>query len=123
MRKTKWTVVLVAAVCAVLALGCAGDAGKQVMASPELQAKVMDMISADPATAGGMVDRLLGSDSARAVVIEKLVGTAGGAQAVMEVVGSNQTLIDGALNIAMQDPDMKEHVMTLFKGMKMAGAK
>ena len=48
MRKTKWTVVLVAAVCAVLALGCAGDIGKQVMASPELQAKVMDMISAEP---------------------------------------------------------------------------
>ena len=59
MRKTKWTIVLVAAVCAVLALGCAGDVGKQVMASPELQAKVMDMISANPETAGGMVDRLL----------------------------------------------------------------
>jgi hypothetical protein len=123
LRKTKWTIVLVAAVCAVLALGCAGDVGKQVMASPELQAKVMDMISADPAVAGGMVDRLLGSDSTRAVVIEKLVGSAGGAQAVMDVVGRNQTLIDGALNIAMQDPAMKEHVMTLFKGMRMAGAK
>jgi hypothetical protein len=123
MRKTKWTVVLVAAVCTVLAVGCAGDIGKQVMASPELQAKVMDMISASPSTAGGMVDRLLGADSTRAVVIEKLVGSAGGAQAVMDVVGRNQTLIDGALNVAMQDPAMKEHVMTLFKGMKMAGAK
>jgi hypothetical protein len=123
MRKTKWTIVLAAAVCAVLALGCAGDAGKQVMASPELQGKIMDMISRDPASAGGMVDRLLGTDSARAVVIEKLVGSAGGAQAVMEVVGRNQTLMDGALNIAMQDPAMKEHVMTLFKGMRMAGAK
>ncbi len=123
MRKTKWTIVLVAAVCAVLALGCAGDAGKQVMASPELQAKVMDMIGADPVTAGSMADRLLQSDSSRAVVIEKLVGSAGGAQAVMQVVGSNQTLIDGALNIAMQDPAMKDHVMTLFKGMRMAGAK
>jgi hypothetical protein len=115
--------VLVAVVCAVLALGCAGDIGKQVMASPELQAKVMDMISASPGTAGGMVDRLLGSDSTRALVIEKLVGSAGGAQAVMEVVAKNQTLMDGALNIAMQDPAMKEHVMTLFKGMRMAGAK
>ncbi len=123
MRKTKWTIALVAAVCAVLALGCAGDVGKQVMASPELQAKVMDMISASPSTAGGMVDRLLSSDSTRALVIEKLVSSAGGAQAVMEVVAGNQTLMDGALNIAMQDPAMKEHVMTLFRGMRMAGAK
>ena len=123
MRKMKLTVALVAAVCAVLALGCAGDIGRQVMASPELQAKVMDMISADPATAGGMADRLLGTDSARAVVIEKLVGSADGAQAVMEVVGRSQTLMDGALNVAMQDSAMKEHVMTLFKGMRMAGAK
>lgn len=123
MRKTKWTIVLVAAACAALAPGCAGDAGRQVMANPELQAKIMNMISADSVAAGGMVDRLLGSDGARAMVIEKLVGSAGGAQAVMEVVGSNQTLMDGALNIAMQDPAMKEHVMTLFKGMRMAGAK
>jgi len=123
MRKSRMTVVLVAAVCAMLALGCAGDIGKQVMANPELQAKVMDMISASPATAGGMVDRLLGSDSTRALVIEKLVGSAGGAQAVMDVVGRNTTLIDGALNVAMQDPAMKEHVLTLFKGIKMAGGK
>ncbi len=123
MRKTRWTIVLVATACVVLGLGCAGDAGKQVMANPELQAKVMDMITADRAVAGGMVDRLLGTDSTRAIVIDRLVGSAGGAQAVMEVVGKNQTLIDGALNVAMQDPAMKEHVMTLFKGMKMAGAK
>lgn len=123
MRKTKWTIVLVVAACATLVLGCAKDAGKQVMASPELQAKIMDMISADTVSAGSMVDRLLASDRAREVVIEKLVGSAGGAQRVMEVVGSNQTLMDGALNIAMQDPAMKEHVMTLFKGMRMAGAK
>jgi hypothetical protein len=123
MRKTMWKVSLVAVVCGTLALGCAGDIGKQVMSSPELQAKVMDMISGNMGTAGGMVDRLLGSDSTRALVIDKLVGSAGGAQAVMEVVAKNQTLIDGALNLAVQDPAMKEHILTLFKGMKMAGAK
>jgi len=122
MRKT-WKVVFVAAVAGALALGCAGDIGKQVMASPELQGKIMDMIGADTTTAGGMVDRLLMKDDTRALIIEKLVSTAGGAQAVMEVVAKNPTLLDGALNVAMQDPAMKEHVMTLFKGMRMAGAK
>ena len=51
------------------------------------------------------------------------MGSGGGAQAVMEAVAKDQTMMDGALNLAMQDPAMKEHVMTLFKGMRMAGAK
>jgi hypothetical protein len=41
----------------------------------------------------------------------------------MEAVAKNETILDGALNAAMQDPAMKEHIMTLFKGMRMAGAK
>ena len=122
MRK-RGMLVVVAAVCALLAIGCAGDIGKQVMANPDLQAKVMDMIAGNTQTAGGMVDRLLANDSTRTVMIEKLLGSAGGAEAVMATVAKNQTLVDGVLNLTMQDPTMKEHVMTLFKGMKMAGAK
>jgi hypothetical protein len=120
MRKTSWTVVLVVAVSVSLGLGCAGDVARQVMGDPALQGKIMDMISANPEAAGGMVDRMLGTDSTRAVMIEKLVSSAGGAQAVMEVVGRNQTLIDGAINVAVQDPAMREHVMTLIKGINMA---
>ena len=118
MRRTM-RIVLVAAAAGLLAMGCAGDIGKQVMGNPDLQAKVMDMISANSTTAGAMVDRLLGNDSTRTMIIDKLVSTAGGAQAVMDVVAKNQTLIDGALNVAVQDPAMKEHVMTLIKGMSM----
>jgi hypothetical protein len=120
MRKTRWTVVLVFAVSALLGLGCAGDAAKQVMGDPALQAKVMDMISANQDAAGGMVDRMLSADSTRAMMIEKLVSSAGGAQAVMETVAGNPTLIDGAINIAVQDPAMREHVLTLVKGINMA---
>ena len=105
---------------ALLGLGCAGDVAQQVMGDPAMQGKIMDMISANPETAGGMADRLLGADSTRAMVIEKLVSSAGGAQAVMEVVAKNQTLIDGAINIAVRDPAMREHVLTLVKGINMA---
>ncbi len=120
MRKTRWTIVLAFAAVALLGLGCAGDVAKQVMGDPAMQAKILDMIGADPATAGGMADRLLGSDSTRAMMIEKLVSSAGGAQAVMETVARDQTLLDGAINIAVQDPSMREHVLTLVKGINMA---
>jgi hypothetical protein len=119
MRKTRRTAVLVFAVAALLGLGCAGDAAQQVMGDPALKAKLMDLITADQAAAGGMVDRLLGVDSTRAMVIEKLVSSGGGAQAVMEVVAKNPTLIDGAINIAVQDPATREHVLTLIKGINM----
>lgn len=120
MRKTRWTVVLVVVASALLGLACAGDVAKQVMGDPAMQVRIMDMISANQESAGGMVDRLLAADSTRAMMIEKLVSSAGGAQAVMEVVAKNQTMIDGAINIAVQDPAMREHVMTLVKGINMA---
>ncbi len=123
MRSAKGRLALVALVAGVLAVGCAGDLSKQVMSNPELQGKIMDMIAASAPTAGGMADRLLSSDSTRAMVVDKLVASAGGAQVVMETVAKNQALLDGALNAAMQDPTMKDHVLTLFKGMRMAGAK
>ena len=123
MRKSRRAIVLLALTCGVLALGCAGDVGKQVMGSPELQGRIMDMIAANPATAGAMTDRLLASDSTRTELIARLVANAGGAQGVMAAVAKDPTLLDGALNLAMQDAAMKQHVLTLFKGMQMAGAK
>jgi hypothetical protein len=121
MRK-KWMLVLAAA-CCFLALGCAGDLGKQVMANTEMQARVMDMIAGSQETAAAMADRLVANDTTRAVVIEKLIANPTGSQAVMEAVARNETVLDGALNLAMQDPAMREHVLTLFKGMRMAGVK
>ena len=122
MRK-KWMLVLAAAACGFLALGCAGDLGKQVMANTEMQARVMDMIAGSQETAAAMADRLVANDTTRAVVIEKLIANPTGSQAVMEAVARNETVLDGALNLAMQDPAMREHVLTLFKGMRMAGVK
>ncbi len=122
MRK-KWMLVLVAAACGLLALGCAGDLDKQIMANTEMQAKVMDMIAGSQATATSMAERLIASDTARTVLIERLLASPAGSQAVMSAVAKNAKILDGALNAAMQDSAMKEHVLTLFRGMRMAGAK
>jgi hypothetical protein len=122
MRRIGW-VVLLALAGGFAVAGCAGDAGKALMKDAEKMSRVMDMIAADPATAGGMTDRLLGMDGTRTMVLQKLVSSAGGAQQVMETVARDQTLMDGALTQAMKDPVMRAHVITLFKGMQMAGAK
>jgi len=35
-------------------------------------------------------------------------------------MAKDQTMVDGILNVAAQDPGMRGHIMTLFKGMQMA---
>jgi hypothetical protein len=122
MRKSIW-IVLAALACVLALAGCAREPGQAVMSDPALMGKVMDMIAADSTTAAGMAERLVGNEQARTAMVQQLVSSAGGAQLVMETVGRDQTLIDGALNQAMQDPAMRAHVITLFKGMQMAGAR
>ncbi len=122
MRKIGW-IVVAAVACAFAVAGCTRDPGQAVMKDPVLMGKIMDMIAADSTTAGSMAERLVGADQSRTLVLQKLVSSAGGAQQVMETVAKDQTLMDGALNQAMKDPTMRTHVITLFKGMQMAGAK
>ncbi len=123
MRRTHRGIALAALACALAATGCSQDVGKRMMSDTALQGRVMDMIASNPTTAAAMSERLAATDSTRAIVIQKLVGNAGGAQQVMDVVAKDQILMDGALNEAMKDPVMRTHVITLFKGMQMAGVR
>jgi hypothetical protein len=112
-----WVVVV------ALAAGCGGDLSRQVLANPEQQDQVMTLIASSSATAGAMMDHLLGSDTARAVVIDKALGNAEAAQSLMVAMARDPTTIEGVLNLAMQDSSMRHHVRTLFKGMQIAGMK
>jgi arginine/ornithine N-succinyltransferase beta subunit len=107
--------MMAVAVLAALTAGCAGDTGKQLMSSPEQQARIMDMISANAATAEGMTERLLASDSTRAMVLDKLMGSTGGAQAVLEKVGKDPGLLSGVLTQAAQDPALRQQVLDFAK--------
>lgn len=111
------------AVAVVLAAGCAGDMTKQLVSDPNLQAQVMDLISGNGGMAGQMADRLLASDSTRSMVIDKLLASGEGAQGVLVAVARNTTALDGVIGLAVQDPATRDHLMTLFRGMEMAGGK
>ena len=109
---------------AVLILtGCSGDMTRQLTSSPEMQTKVMDLISQNAPMAGQMVDKLMGSDSTRTLVLNRLMSDGGSMQAVMAHIAKDQTMVDGVLNLAVQDSSMKNHVMALLTGMKMGMAK
>ncbi len=120
---TKGRMVAALVLGAALAAGCGGDLGSKIMANPEIQQKIMGMIAANSGTASQMMDHMLASDTARAVVVETVLANGPAAQQMMLRVAKDQSMLDGVLNLAVQDPVMKDHVLTLFKGMQMAGVK
>ena len=121
--KTKTHLAVGLALGTLLAAGCGGDLGTKLMANPEVQNNIMGTIAGHTVTASRMMDHLLASDSARAVVVEKVLGHGATAQQLLLAVAKNPTMLDGVINLAVQDPTTKDHVMTLFHGMQMAGVK
>ncbi len=121
--KTRTHLVAGLVLGALLAAGCGGDLGAKMMANPEVQNNIMGTIAGHSQTASLMMDRLLASDSARAIVIEKVLANGAAAQQILRGVEKNPTMLDGAINLAVQDPATKDHVMTLFRGIQMAGGK
>jgi len=110
---------LAVAGAAVVLAGCSGDMSRQLMSNPEMQAKVMDLISQNGAMAGRMVEKLLASDSTRTVLLDKLMSNGAAVQGVLGRVAASQTMVDGVLNLAVQDTVMKSHLMGVLQGMKM----
>jgi hypothetical protein len=105
-----------------LATGCAGDMTKQLVSDPNLQARVMETISGNPGLAGQLVDRLLATDSTRTMLVDRLLSNGAASQSMMVAVAKNASMLDGVIGLAVQDPATKDHVLTLLKGLQMAGA-
>ena len=104
------------------ALGC-GDAVTRMLSDPTSRAKLMEVIAHDPALTREMADRLLAEDSTRARVFERVLVNGEARQALLVSVARDPMLLDGVIQFAVQESVMRAHMMTLFKGMQMAGAK
>jgi hypothetical protein len=115
-------IVCVVAALAVL-VGCGADMMKKLNSDPVTQALVMNTVAGNPELAGKMVDHLLGVDSTRAIVIERVSANGDAMQGIMLDIARNQSRLDGTLNLAVQDSAMHEHVMTLFRGMQIEGSR
>ena len=103
--------------CALVA-GCAGDVAKRLVSDAALQSEVMGAIAANPELAGKMVDQLLAGGT-RDVVLDRVLGNGAAVQGLMTKIAQDRTILDGVLNIAVQDTAMKSHILALFTGMKM----
>jgi tellurite resistance protein len=114
--------MLLAALVLTMALAVAGCSGPvdQVVKSDELRGQMMEKITGDPAMAANVVERMLGSEETQSMVIDKVMQNTDAAQALMMRLAKDRTMVDGIINVAVQDPATKDHLMTLFRGMEMA---
>ena len=119
----KRRVTMVCALALVSVIGCAGDVAQMITSNAQMRDQVMAAISSHSDLAGAMVDKLLASDSTRTMIMSKLMGNSSAMQSMLMGIARDPTMVDGVLNLAVQDSTMKGHVMTLLKGMQMAGAK
>lgn len=102
--------------------GC-GDPVHRMLADPASRAKVFEAIGADSAFTREAADRLLAEDPSRSLVFERLLGMGEARQALLVDVARDRVMLDGVIQFAVQDPAMRDHIHTLFKGMQMEGAK
>jgi hypothetical protein len=119
--KRRGVAIAVAVIGAALMFGCGGDVAKMMTTNPEMRDKIMGAITANPDLAGQMVDKLMGGDTTRTLVLDRVMANGGAMQEMMARMAKDQTMVDGILNVAVQDSSMHNHVMTLLKGMQMMG--
>ena len=113
---------LVLAACVVLAAGCGGDVAVRLKTDVAFQTQVMGAFAENPELAGKMVDLLLAGGT-RTVVVDRVLGNGTVVQDLMTKIAQDRTILDGVLNLAVQDTAMRSHILALFTGMKMMGGK
>ena len=119
----KRILLLVALGALSLALVGCGDPVHRMLADPASRAKLFEAIGADSTLTRELADRLLVEDPSRSLVFERLLAIGEARQALLVAVARDRMLLDGVIQFAVQDTAMRGHVLTLFKGMQMAGAK
>jgi succinylglutamate desuccinylase len=109
-----------AAFLSFLAVGCAGDAVKTMLDSPEMQTKIMDAIAGNPTMTASMMSRFMGSDETRQMVVQTVMGNPDAMNAMMQHITRDPQMVEGFLSTAVQDSTMKAKIMDMVKGMGMA---
>jgi hypothetical protein len=117
IRKTLCVVGLLVAGFGVA--GC-GNPVDQVVKNEATRGELMTKIAADPALAGEVLQKLLSAPETQSMVLDQVLQNGEAAQSLMLKLAQDQTRIDAIINVAVQDPAMKDHLVTLFRGMQMA---
>jgi hypothetical protein len=114
--KSAWVIAAFTAVMLAFP-GC--DPLDRVLGSDAQRAALWDRVASRPDLTNGVIDRLMAADSTRARMFARVMESGPGRQDLLTRVGRDRSLMDGAIQYAVQDSSMRDHLMTLFRGMQM----
>lgn len=112
--------MLIALTAVALSVGCTGDLAKQIATNTPLRDQVMGAIAGNPEVAMQAVDRFLGDENLRGQLIDRVMANPEMVQGVIQKLATSSDLVDQVVGAAVKDPAMKDHLVTLLKGMTMA---
>lgn len=115
---TRIRMLAVVSLCMLLT-GC-GDPVERLLASSDSRTMLWNQVASNADLSGQLVDRLLATDSTRTGMLDRLLANGEARQVLLARVATDRTLLDGTIHFAVQDSSMRDHLMTLFKGMEMA---
>jgi hypothetical protein len=115
--------LVLATALALVAVGCAVDVPHLMKTDATMRATVLDTIAGDSTLTNAVVVRLVGAEGTRQALLDAVFANGDATQQAMMRVARDPTRLDGVLALAVQDSATKDHVLTLLKGMQMAGAK
>jgi hypothetical protein len=99
--------------------GCGGNISQQIVTNEHFRSQVFDVIVAHKDLALKAVDRFMAVDSVRAAVVDHMLLNEEGAKQVLIRIGTNPQALDLAMGVAVRDSAMRQHVLTLMKGVEM----
>jgi hypothetical protein len=119
----KRALILSLTVVAMTVMAGCGDPVDRMLASGEPRNRLIDRIASRPDVATDVVNRLLAADSTRTLLLDRVMEGGEARQAILTRVAKDRTLMDGAINFAVQDSSMRDHLMTLVKGIEMGAVR
>lgn len=111
--------VLVSGVMLAVLAGCGGDPVAKMVENPDTQARLIDMMVADTTISETFAERLIGATETRTMLMDRALEDGAFSQELMLRIAKDPALMNGIIGLGMQDPAMKDQLMTLFKGMQM----
>jgi len=119
MKRSRLAVLAVAAL--VVAAGCSADLATQLTSNEQVRTQVFDAIAANPQLSGQLVDRLMTADSTRIGTVDKMLANDEVAKQVIVRVAMSKDAMTLVIGAAVRDSAMRVHVLTLVKGIELAG--
>jgi len=106
----------VAAALLALAAGCGPQA---MLKDPKQQDALVAALASDSTAAAAFYDKLAASDATRRLAAQRLIANPQARQELMFEAARDRTLIEGLINVAVQDTSMRDHIFALVHGMEM----